>query len=318
VALEKGDTLHGEIKSMNRGVLQLETDYSDSDFKIEWEKIVAIYSNRFFSISLSDGARMSGTIRMEGPEQLSITSETGEYTLSELKHIVYLKQVNQDFWSRMNASIDLGFSYSKNNNLTQLSTRSSLGYLTEKWQLDLNFNSVQSRQDSIPDVLRRETKLSYTYFLKGDWFIQGSFNFLSNTEQLLILRTTSKVGLGAYFTRTNSMYWNYGAGLASNLERFDIEDNQNRSTAEFYVSSEWNMFDAGDLKILLSANSYVGMTQRGRFRTDVTFDMKYDLPLDFYIGLGASLNYDNQPVEVEGQRAQETDYVTQLSFGWSL
>jgi hypothetical protein len=114
------------------------------------------------------------------------------------------------------------------------------------------------------------------------------------------------------------MYWNYGAGLASNLERFDIEDNQNRSTAEFYVSSEWNMFDAGDLKILLSANSYVGMTQRGRFRTDVTFDMKYDLPLDFYIGLGASLNYDNQPVEVEGQRAQETDYVTQLSFGWSL
>lgn len=29
----------GEIKSMNKGVLVIETDYSDSDFKIEWEKI---------------------------------------------------------------------------------------------------------------------------------------------------------------------------------------------------------------------------------------------------------------------------------------
>jgi hypothetical protein len=45
---------------------------------------------------------------------------------------------------------------------------------------------------------------------------------------------------------------------------------------------------------------------------DFAFDTKYDLPLDFYIRLGLTLNYDNQPVEGAG----ETDYVFQTSFGW--
>jgi hypothetical protein len=34
-----GNHMTGEIKSMNKGVLVIETDYSDSEFKIEWEKI---------------------------------------------------------------------------------------------------------------------------------------------------------------------------------------------------------------------------------------------------------------------------------------
>ncbi len=34
-----GDRLVGEIKSVEKDVLTLETAYSDSDFKIEWEKV---------------------------------------------------------------------------------------------------------------------------------------------------------------------------------------------------------------------------------------------------------------------------------------
>ena len=43
------------------------------------------------------------------------------------------------------------------------------------------------------------------------------------------------------------------------------------------------------------------------------FDTKYDLPMDFYIKLGFTLNYDNQPVE----GAPEADYVFSTGFGWS-
>ena len=46
----------------------------------------------------------------------------------------------------------------------------------------------------------------------------------------------------------------------------------------------------------------------------IPFDLKYDLPLDFYIRLGYTLNYDNKPVE----GATESDYVLQTSFGWEL
>ena len=37
------DYVVGEIKNMQRGILQIESDYSDSDFKIEWDKTTEIY-----------------------------------------------------------------------------------------------------------------------------------------------------------------------------------------------------------------------------------------------------------------------------------
>ena len=48
------DYVVGEIKNMQRGILQIETDYSDSDFKIEWDKTIEIYSVSQFLITLSD------------------------------------------------------------------------------------------------------------------------------------------------------------------------------------------------------------------------------------------------------------------------
>ena len=41
-----GDRLVGEIKRVEKDVLTLETDYSDSDFKIKWEKVASIESDR--------------------------------------------------------------------------------------------------------------------------------------------------------------------------------------------------------------------------------------------------------------------------------
>ena len=60
--VSNGDVLVGEIKSMERGVLVMETDYSDSDFNIEWENVVEFYSNRNFIVTLSEGERYYGKI----------------------------------------------------------------------------------------------------------------------------------------------------------------------------------------------------------------------------------------------------------------
>ncbi|MEP0714217.1 MAG: hypothetical protein ABJC55_20040, partial [Algoriphagus sp.] len=42
--LSNGNLIVGEIKSMDKGVLTIETDYSDSDFKITWGEIKKITS----------------------------------------------------------------------------------------------------------------------------------------------------------------------------------------------------------------------------------------------------------------------------------
>ena len=42
VITTSGDKLVGEIKKVEKDFLTLSTDYSDSDFKIKWEKIASI------------------------------------------------------------------------------------------------------------------------------------------------------------------------------------------------------------------------------------------------------------------------------------
>jgi hypothetical protein len=42
------------------------------------------------------------------------------------------------------------------------------------------------------------------------------------------------------------------------------------------------------------------------------FYAKYDLPLDFYIKLGYTLKFDNQPAP----GSEKADYVFHTGFGW--
>ncbi|HQW03056.1 MAG TPA: hypothetical protein PLR30_11290, partial [Saprospiraceae bacterium] len=42
--MTNGDVMVGEIKSMDKGVLFIETPYSDKDFNVKWIEIKEVYS----------------------------------------------------------------------------------------------------------------------------------------------------------------------------------------------------------------------------------------------------------------------------------
>ena len=100
-------------------------------------------------------------------------------------------------------------------------------------------------------------------------------------------------------------------GANRNIERYSA-DTPNRNSWEGYLGSELNLYDIGDLDLLTSIMVYPGITEKGRWRSDLNCDLKYDLPIDFYIKIGFTINYDNRPAE----GASETDYVIQTGFGW--
>jgi len=318
LALKNGDELRCEIKSMSKGVLMVETDYSDSDFKVEWEKVVRVNSSRMFSITLSDGDRLQASLNSTVADSVNLLDRSGTVHKVLLEDIVNLQKLESGFWDRLTASVDLGFSYAKNNNLSQYNARVNLGYRAEMWFTELTYSEVRSSQDDVGNVFRSESKINYVYLLPNDWYLTSQLNFLSNSEQLLDLRTTVKLGAGKFIIHTNQMYWGLGAGWAFNQEQYAGNELNDRSSSEAYLGSDLNMFDTGDLSLHATATVYPSLTESGRIRFDGSFDLKYDLPLDFYIGLGFSINYDNQPAVVEGERGAETDYVTQLNFGWEL
>lgn len=307
-----GNYIVGEVKKMTRNTLTIETDYSDDDFTIEWDGISEIYTETYFLISLTNGNRYNGYLASQSPGFVNIITDSGLTIEVDHMDIVYLDDIDKGFWSQLYASIDIGFELTKANSLKQLSIRSNLGFMAKRWQLEGYYNTLSSVQDDVEAIKRTEGGISYRYFLPHDWYPLVSVDWLSNTEQALDLRSTAKSGMGKYIIHTNYLYWGFSAGANYNNEIYSADTIPDRDSWEGFFGTEINLFNIGDLNLMTSAIAYPGITERGRWRVDFKFDAKYDLPLDFYIKAGYTLNYDNKPAP----GSSETDYVLQTGFGW--
>ncbi len=307
------DVIVGEIKSMDKGIVVIETDYSDSDFKIEWEKISEVYSKQNYLITLTSGQRHNGYLKSSTPNHVIIHTISGDSIEVNLNEIVYFKTYENDFLSRLSANIDINYSFTKANNLTQSGLRSALGYVAPKWSASAGYNLIKSNQDEVEPIRREDGSFSFRKFLPKDWYLPANYSFLSNTEQKLDLRSIFKLGVGKYIIHTNQSYLGVEGGFSYVNEKFSSDD-ANRNSMEGYVGSELNLYDIGDLNLLTKAVVFPGITEKGRWRFDYNIDVKYDLPLELYIKVGFSLNYDNQVVE----GASKADYVFQTGIGWEL
>jgi len=304
---------------MTRGVLTVETDYSDSDFKIEWEKIKEIYTVTYYLITTSDGNRYNGHVKTSSPGKILIMTDTNQELEVDHEDIVWLDDLDSGFWSQLYASIDLGLDLTKSNNYRKFSTRATLGYVAKRWSLGGTYNSLYSRQDNTEDIARTDGSIDYKYFLPKDWYPLASVTFLANNEQQIDLRTSGKVGLGKFVLHTNRSYWGFSLGANYNNETFlpandTVLAEPDRRSYEGFFGTELNLFDIGDLSLTTKLIAYPRFTEAGRWRADFNFDLKYDMPFDddFYIRLGLTYNFDNRPVE----GASKTDYVSAIGVGW--
>lgn len=315
LVLKNNDRVIGEIKGMNNGVLTIEPDYSDQDFKITWVDVVSLRSTQYYFITLEDGDRFNGSLStMKGDSaKVTVYYFNGNKTL-DINKIVFLRPVKDNFISRWDASISLGFNFTKSNRLRQFTVRSLLKYNGKNWGFNSSYNTIRSDQQDVEATTRTDANIGGVYFLDNDWYVALNADFLSNDEQQLDLRITVRGVAGNYFIHSNKTYLAWGAGLAWNNEQFNDELNTNRNSLEAVTGLILDLFDVGDLDLFSSVFAYPSLTQGGRLRVDFKTDLKYDLPLDFFIKLGYTLNFDSRPVE----GAAKEDYVFQATFGWEL
>jgi len=313
LVLSNGDVIVGEIKSMDQGVLTIETPYSKDDFRVKWIYVKEVYSKVRFLITLNDGRRMNSIVITKQPGILVIEDEDGDLEEINSYDLVYLKSLQKEFWNRFNGTVDAGLSFNRANHLRQVNVSSSLGYITNDWGADAYYDFAGASQDSVSPTRREEGGINFKYFLKRDWYILPEASFLSNTEQALRPRITAKLGIGRYVVHTNRAYWGWVGGLTLNAEHFTNET-PSRKSAEAYLGTEINRFDKGNLDFLSNLYVYPSLTEKGRVRTDFRMDMKYEFVHDFYVKINVTYNYDNQPA-IAGN---ESDYVYGFSVGWEL
>ncbi|GGZ16164.1 hypothetical protein GCM10007049_05540 [Echinicola pacifica] len=313
MVFKNNNIIVGEIKSMDRGVITIETDYSDTDFKISWQDVLEIYSDQNYLITLTSGERHNGSFSTDSPKNIIIRRTEGGTMDVKVNEIVYFKTYENDIWSRLSASVDFSYSFTKANNYVQTGIRSSVGYVASSWSASGNYNLIRSNQDDVEPTRREDGGLNYKKFLPKDFYLPVNYSFLSNTEQLIDLRSTFSAGIGKYIIHTNDSYFGVESGFSYVNEIYTTEDPK-KNSLEGYVGAELNLYDIGDLNLLTRATIYPGITEKGRWRFDYNIDTKYDLPWDLYVKVGFTLNFDNQPVT----GATRADYVFQTGIGWEL
>ncbi len=310
--LKNNNIIVGDLKSMDRGVVTIETGYSKDDFRIEWNGIKKLYTTTSYIITLLDGTRLNGKLEASDSGKVIVKTVEGNPVTCKMEDVVHLQSLDKGFWDRASANIDFGFANTKSHNLTNISLRSNIGYMTENWSSSAMYNKLFSSQDEVEDISSSDGGITFNYLLPKDWYIPVSLSFLSNTEQKIDLRTLGKIGIGNYIIHTNYSYWGFTGGATYNKENYS--EAADRESWEGFLGTELNLYDIGDLNLLTKLVAYPSFTESGRWRGDFVFDAKYDLPLDFYIRFGITVYYDNRPVE----GAPETDYSLQTGFGWEL
>ncbi len=311
--MKNGDIMVGEIKELHTGVLKFETDYSDKDFTIEWEKVREIYTTSSFMISLSDGHRINGSIKSDPTDSSRVLIfERGGMKSARRMDIVFLKAVENTFLGRFDASFDLGITLAKANDLRQVTSKGNFDYMGRYWGSEASFDIVRSVQDSVR-TRRTEANIGARLLLDNSWYLNLSAKFLQSDEQKLKLRSTTNASAGYFVVNTNKIYFGTSAGLAWTNEQF-IDDTPRRNSLEGAFGLDLNLFDIEDFSLLTNTYFYPGITEKGRIRLDFKIDLKYDLPLDFYIKLGYTHNYDNQPAT----GVSEHDFYLSTTVGWEL
>lgn len=321
IILNNGDAMNGDIKHLDNGVIEVETDYSEDNFTMDWESISELSSPDTYMINLADGQRLTGTINITN-KQATITTEESSLSVDFLE-VVYIKSVDDGFWDRMSISIDGGFSSAKANSNKQLTLSGNAAYLSEKINPSIYFNFVEgSSNDGTSEIVTSRDNYGgdFKVFIYKSWFGTAGLDFLSSNEQSLDLRSTYSLGFGTFLIRNFKMYLSTAVGGAWNKENYDaeaIEPGQasNTNSSEAFAHIDYNAFGLNDVSINSQLKLFPSLSESGRIRVNYDINVKFDLPRDFYIGAGYTLTYDSEPISTD---LANSDYVISTTLGWSL
>lgn len=293
----------------------MKTDYSDSDFKVKWKKLRSVNTENEFLISVYPGKRFNGKLKMRDANKVAIIKNKDTLSIADLIDIVSLREVKTSFLNKLNGELGVGLNLTKAEEMKEFSLRSRLGYQAERWKLTASYDEIRSTRKNSKMVKRMDAALDYQYYLRNNWFTITQLSFFSNNEQKIDLRVLGLGGIGKMLVQNDKWYWTVFVGATYNNENYSSKVREKaRNSSEGLVGTEISLFDVTDFSLLSRAVAYPSLTSSNRWRLDYDMDVKYNLPLDFFIKLGFSFNYDNKPVD----QASSTDYIFQTTIGWDF
>lgn len=313
VVLRNGDRLHGEIKGLRFGRLELSTT-SMSTIYVEWDKVVGLTSPNFFEVETADGIRYYGSFDAGDAGTLLVAVE-GRQTPVPLPVVVKIRPLKASFWDRIDGGISLGASYTKSSEVGQGSLSVDVGTRRPGFEFSLSFDTTVTVQPDQPDKSRTVGAASYNKLLRNRWYVPGSLRFERNTDLGLDLRSSIGGGIGRYVVQSNRSLLGAGAGLLLNEENPVEGDSTQNIEAFLGASYEFFTYDTPKTSVKTAFLLYPSLNVGGRYRTEFDLSLSREIVTDFTVGATAYDSYDSKP---PAGSTSGHDFGISLNIGWTF
>ena len=227
VTLANGDRNTGEIVELDRGRLKFETDDAGT-IMFEWDKIATVEAARQFEVTTSDGRRFLGSLGRSSARSVLIITASDTITLS-MPEVTGIIPIGASVWTRLDGSIDAGFTYTRSSGIAQFNLNSEIVYHRPAFMLQLTTSdTLIKRSDEEKRDDRGSVDLSYVRYIGRQWFWAGVGRFETNESLGLTLR--SQLGGWVGLRLVNSNRARFECRLGRGVQR--RERRRHRTNAE--------------------------------------------------------------------------------------
>jgi hypothetical protein len=300
VYFKNGDKLTGEVKSLRRGRLSLNTDATGT-ITIEWDKIAGIVSNQDIQVETASGIRYFGHLATSKEDsEIVVVTGNGPQAL-DAERVIVMEPIEGRGIHALDIDLSVGYNFTKAGGVTQGNLGINVDYRGQIRIESLRFNTTISDSDTLEASRRLNLGLQHTRLWNNRWFSTGSLTFDQNDELDLDLRTSFGSSVGRFLIQSNRMLWSLDAGLQVSREDLTTGDEDTDSVeATFSANWDWFLFQDPELDWSTTLQLIPSLTESGRVRGEIDTDLKWELINDLKWGITFYASFDNQPQTVTG------------------
>ena len=314
VLLINGNTITGEIKSLEFGSLRYSTD-SMGTVSIDWEDIVSITTKQTLQVEVSDGTRYFG--RLDSAEDrfeikvITLSDEVDLHT-SRIVRMIPI-DAEESFLERLDGSFALGFDSEKSSDVTTLRTTADINYRTRQYLVGLQATVNNTTQAEDETRNRTNIRGNYQRFRDNRWFTDWFTGWERHDELGIQSRVSGGGALGRYLVQNNRNQLSLTGGL--NITSTDFTgDDPSTETVEGRIQVRYLHRNLDpEAKITFTTNIFPLLEDLRQYRAESELIFRREFVEDLFFDITLSHSYTTNPPT----DANKTDYTLTTSIGYS-
>ena len=315
VIFKNGDKLTGELKSLKRGQLNLNTDATGT-IGIQWDKVSSVVSNQRIQVEISSGTRYFGNIASsEKDDSIIVLTDDGPRALDAMQ-VITMTPIEGSGIHGLDGDISVGYDFAKAGGVEHATLGVNMDYRSLIRIESIRFSTVLTDSGSQDASRRTNLGFQHTRLWNKRWFTNSSLSFDQNDELGLNLRTTLGAGGGRYLVQSNSMLLSLEGGLQLSRENL-IAENDDTDSLEATFSAKWDWFVFEDPELDWSTTFQVipSLTETGRVRSELDTTLSWELIGDLNLAFSFYGSWDNQP---QSEAGPTSDYGVNTTLAYDF